>query len=664
MIHKSAPLCTICLAMLCLLPGVRPTLASGPRIACDLPLVPVDGPGFVKLTAWVFLGEISRSDGGCVLAVRQTYQLHNTDRVEAATLRLGLPARVRDQPVQVPEAVLQDQDGETLDSVGSSELYGTIWEVKIDPDVRKTLILTYSHPPFDGHFVRWRGEMSPLSGWRGIEGARIVWALPQYTTDDAFVSVEPYCSGFDGTTLMWDYESQEDYSLHELVMLSPPTWRRLNDLRASGAHRELAQLYASVQEAAQAEGIPYADQFHQILAELEAAIEAQPEDLATRLELAGLLRARADAMPDMRLNYLLLSAEELAEALELHPDDQKLADALSRAYYDAARTASETGDPGAGLTYLRKAGGVPGSQASQEYMNGGDLFLRWALSLAEQGLVDQAMTQLDGVLSPGALDALSRYAPPLASAHTEVELIPGDRLVRYSFHLYPTSADKTRARVEEIAGLLGAVAGCRIALRQEPDAAVLEVRVPYDGLDDLAETAGDLVGALSADIDLLAALVAAPWRLALPTYHTERSLARDIHRYEEQVDLTLIDDLWQAESEYARWRLIELRNASPEDESEQLEQRLALIALREQTRVWERLPSGIYWRYRVSYGAGPGTHPSFSWLVSWGQVRVLQVLYPTYRWPGVLLVLSLAVGLPALLLALLHLTRRRPPQLP
>jgi len=659
MTQKSVALGVVCLILVCLLIGPMPALATGPQVACDLPLVPVDGPGFVKLEACVLAAEMCCEEAGCVLQGRQTYRLHNTDHVEAATLSLGLPARADCETTQMPEVTLEDEQGAPLAQIDPSESYNTIWELTLDPNVRKTLVLTSTHPSCDGHFFRWQWEMSPLSLWGTIESTRVSLELPQYTTDDAFLLLEPYSSGFDGRTLWWEYENLANYPPHELIMLSPPTWRQINDLRAGGAHRELADLYKSVQEAAQREQVPFPDHFGQILAELQAAVNAHPEDVATRLELAVLFRARADAVPEMRLNYILLSAEELVAALEQRPEERQLADALSRAYYDAARVASETGDPGGALIYLRKAGAVPGSQVSQEYVNREDLFLRWALSLAKQGKVSEAIGQLDGILSPGAWDALFHYAPPLVSAHTEVELTPARRTVRYTFQLYPISAERTLARIEEVARQLQGVQDCRLGLRLGADSATLELGVAYESPSELAQRASDLREVLSTDVDLVAAFIAAPWQSAPPRYTVRRGFIRDSYHYTEKVDLSLLQDVWEAESEYVQWRLIELRNASPDDERAKLEQSLGLIALREQSWIWEHLPSGSYWTYRVGCGTDPVGASNFDWLVSWGQVRDLQVTYPVHHWSRIALAsLSVAGGL-VLLGGILRLAKRR-----
>jgi len=646
------------LAILCVLVGAIPSLASGPQVVWDVPLVPVDGAGFVKIRACILLAEVSCEDAECVLSVRQTYQLHNADRVDEAILRVGVPAEVAEQAVRMPEMTLRDEHGERLAPVASDETYGAIWEVRLEPNARATLVLSYVHPPCHDRFVQWHWEMPPLSLWGEVESARIAVELPQYTTDDAFLLLEPYPSTFDGTILSWEYENLAMPPAHDLVMISPPTWCQLSDLRARGAHYELADLYMAMQEAAKAEGIPFPDHFAQILAELEASLRADPKDLDARLDLSSLFRARANAVPEMRLNYLLLSGEELARAMRLCPEDLELADALSRTYYDAAEVASEGGDPGTALTYLRKASQVPGSLAGQEYVNREDLFLRWALSLAEQGMVSEAMAQIDGILSPGDQDALFHYAPPLVSVHTEVELSASDRVARYWFQLYPTSAETTRARLQEVARHLGAVDGCEVSLQLEPDVSILKVGVPYHSVSELQQRSIVLLEGLSTDQDLVTAFVAAPWRSTPSAHTTKHGFLRDSYQYEEHVDLVLMQDVWKAGSEYARWRLIEVRNSSPEDERGQLERRLALIVLREQGRVWERLPSACYWIYRVGWGGGIETHPKFDWLLSWAQIRDLQASYSVPRWARLCPALPVSVGLLALLVAAVHLAKR------
>ena len=662
-------------------------LQSDRRLAQDLPLVPVDPPGFVQLTSCILRAELDCDDARCVLHVEQIYQLHNKDRIKAGTLRIGLP-KLQGEDAQLADVSLKDDQGASIPSLGVSPSYQMTWEVNLEADQHKLLTLSYAHPIRSKHFLQWRWDMSRLSAWGIVDGARIAFRLPQFTTDDAFLRVEPGHFAFDGTTLVWEYEHIETSPQHDLIMLSPPTWRRLNDLQAAEAHHELALLYMAIQETARRERVPFPDLFEQIIAELQAAIDLSPQDVPARLDLAQLYRARAEAEPGLHLNYLILAAQELDAALGVDPEDNQVANALSRAYYDAAQTANKMGDPAGALVYLRKAGQVPGTQHDRDRESLGDLSLHWALDLAEKGLVTQALTQLEGVLLPQTEDALLRYAPPLVSVRTEVSLLPKDRIVRHSFRLYPPSASKTWERLQEIAGQLKGTPVCQITLEADParpDLATLEIRVPYSSVAKLRAQSAVLSGALSEDADLISALVAAPWETELRAYAAEHDPWRYRYVYQERVDLTPVQKVWEMESQYTRWRLIELRSASPGDERAKLEQRLALIALREQRQIWEHLPSSSYWVYRVSFedrwpssltprpplpdetsGQGgessyistPSQSPSKSWLVGWNQVRDLEFVSSIYRWAPILQALSIILGI-ALFLVVIAIAWRK-----
>ena len=640
-------LCLICWCVLAISPLSARDVAADTSSASNVALVPLDAPGFVQVASVVLAAELSSEASGSTIQVHQTYQLRNRDLIEGALLHLGLAGL---QPAMI--ALKDDQgrqypaQGTELPPIGDEAQDRLAWEVSLQPNERKTLILSYPIALPSAYFVQWQWDMSPLSAWGTIESARIAFKLPQLTTDDAFLKVEPHPFRFDGSTLCWEYEQIKTPARHVLTMLSPRTWQYLRALRATGAHYELAHLYMTLDEAAQVEGVPFGDHFEQITAALLATLDASPENTEAHLDLARLYRTKADGTPDLRLNYLLLAARELATAHAQRPTDQQLADSLARTYYEAAITANEMGDPSGALAYLKKASQVQGARLEQEGQTREELTLHWALDLAERGQVTEALGQLEEVLSPRVKDTLVRYAPPFVSSRTEVALTPNGRTASYQLQLYPPSASRTRARLQEIAMRLERVAGVKATIEPAPDhadAVTFAVQLSARSLSGIQDESAKIANLLSEDVDLVSALVAAPWQATLRTYALEENLWYARYLYQESIDLASVQNNWETESQYARWRTIELRDASPSDARAALEQRLSLIALQEQRQIWDHLPSGSYWVYRVTY-ENP-LEPPLAWLLSYGQARELESTYLDYHWRSIAITASLLLCL-------------------
>lgn len=605
------------------------------------------------LVAYVLEAKLSCQGGSCTIGVEQGYFIENKEH-RAITLRLGLDLGGRSD---LSGLVLRDAQGIVLPPLGRDPPLNTTWEVSLERLARKDLVLAYSYALPPAHVLRWCARTAPLAAWGPAESARITLQWPYFASREVLLQVEPQSPAFNGKTLTWNYENLSAWPDHQVACLSPEAWGELLRLNGAGDHRGLAHLLTAIQEEALREGLSQWDRYEEIVAELQAALRADPRDVAARLELAHVYRTRAEAKPEMRLNYLLLAAQELATALEQQPENRQVAEALSLAYYEAALAASAGGDPAGGLTYLKKARGI-GAQAGLDEKKGEELILRWALNLAEQGQVSQALAELAEVLSPELESALLRYAPPFTSARTEVTLEPGARTVRSSLRFYPPTAPKAQARLEELAARLGAAEGCRTSLEVKPDGATLEARLAFRSLAEYRARAAALVELLATDPDLLSALLSAPWEGDLQAHGIDRGYWRDRYVYHEALDLRPLQEIWETESQFARWRLVELRNAGPTDERGRWEQRFGQLVLREQLAVWENLPSGSYWVYRLRYPPTPEISLDLSWLVGWGQQRELALDHPVYHWPAILQAAGIA-GIALLVLAVVAFLRPR-----
>ena len=633
-------LCSIAclLMMLTLVAEVR--AESG--LSVDPPLIPLSSPGFVELVSLSLDVELFCDGPLCGMRIRQTCQLHNRDRVEPAVMRVGLPAGSDRTDSDRDDLVLRDGSGQALARARGDSAGSLAWEITLAQNEKKNLSLEYTRPAKAGSFVQWRTPVSLLSGWGTVRGIRVEFRLPTYATEDAFLQLEPADYRMDGTSLVWD-SANVDYAADiSLVMYAPPIWRRMRMLQSTGAHLDLARLYGNLWTEAEEEDVPFPDPFDRIVAELLAAKYANPDDLVARIYLAQAYRRRAEQVPSLHLNYLVLSAQELAYVAQQRSGDKDVAELLSQTYYEAATTASEDGDPAGALAYLRRAAQVPGIELAEEAARREDLILRWALDLAEQGMVEEAISQLSGMLSSQTEDAILRYSPPFVSVRTIVSLDPAHRDVRYEFVLYQPSTPATYVRLQDIAGRIELGSEAEVALRSAEDIVFLKVDLPYESLEELTRKSEALVLLLAEDPDLTSMAISAPWEAEPVIFQVDRGLWRDRYRYREVVDLGQVQAQWEEESQYIAWRIVELRNAQAPTERAKIEKRLAQIVLRDQRLIWRQLSTSSYCVYGISWRAtSPPGDPR--WIVPWGENRELWFEYPFFHWRRVLAAFLLTV---------------------
>jgi hypothetical protein len=565
---------------------------------------------------------------------------------------------------------LRDGSGNALPKSADSSADAPTWDLTLAPDERKTLLFTHQQELPQNEFLRWRWDTSLLTRWQGVGSLRVNLALPGWTPAGAIYALEPQGYRLDGHHVLWDYETLTRYPVHEITLLSPETWQRLQTLQNEGQHHDLAKAYLALYDAAQRQQIAMADPFAQVVGELLAAIEASPDALPPRLDLAALYRTRSSDPSAVGLNYLLLAAEQLQRALDgmgadAHPQRDEVTQLLAQTYYEAALRTQRMGDTAGGLSYLGKAERVSavapaGSSASRE-----DMALQWALDMAEKGMVSQALTEMRDQLSPGLEDAFLRYAPPISAVRTHVTVGPTQRRATYVVTPYKPVADKTRSRLEELGQALNAIDdmapnALTVTIEESdgvPHEIAVEIVARFRAEYELHALAAAIRQAAGEDQDLLATLLTLPWHSEAGAARREETPWSERYRYREQVDLAALADIWERESRYAQWRLVELQSATPSGERERIEHQLAVLALREQWQVWQRLPAASYWVYSLEWGQA-SEEEAKSWMLGWQQHRDLSVEIARYRWPFLLRGLGL-VTLIVLVLGLVITTSRR-----
>lgn len=628
----------IALLSLCLLGTVAlPARAQDTSAVTTPVLAPVGVLGFVQLRGLAITATLTCSGAQCQVTLEQVYHIHNSDRVEGTTLRLGLIG-----PNQGASALdagaglaLTDSRGTLLTPLENPDAFAAQWELPLARDEHRTVTLRFSQSLGASKLLWWRLALDGLAGWSDLGGLHVALTLPQTLDENILLSVAPAGYGFDRRVLTWDTEQTTVPEPISVQMIAPPVWTQLQSLRAASNHAGLARFLTALSAAGAQAGIALPDYADEILAHWQAAVQANPSDPTSRLELAQLYQERAAAQPSSQLNYMLLAGQHLKAVLELKPTDKALAERVRALYYEAASIASRAGDPASALDYLECAAATPGA-ASETLARLEELSLRWAVDLADQGMIDQALTQLAGRLAPETEDAILRYAPPFTSARTEIEQTPDGRTVRCYFELYPPAAERTVQHLQELATALTLQSFYPLqpVVQQAGNTVIYQLEVKANSPAEFRRVKEAILRATPPGEDLVAALLVHPWAGTLQNYEIQRGPVRSRSIYAEELDDALLQSAWDNQAEYVRWRMAELDKTPAPDEVAQLERRLALIALRDQHFIWDQLPASTYTVLRVTHwdaDTGP------SWVVPWGQARSLADTATTYHWTTIAL---------------------------
>jgi len=623
-------------------------------------LVAKSSPGFVELSGVRVTTQISCRGKQCQLQIVQVYDLVNRDQVKPAEVRLAI-----EQTTLSSDEILSTKDITlTISPNGESPDISQTWTGHWRQQERKRITLTHTLDLPDQSILAWQWDMRPLASWSTVTSARITWLLPFLMTDDAFLLRSPYPTGFDGHTLWWEYERPSELPEIRIVMIHPLVWKALRDAEKRGDDSAISEYYVNILNETGRLGIAVEDGYLRALAALQATIAKSPSSKEARLQLADLYLERASASDQQNsLHYLTLAAEQLQAILYMAPSDIETAQKLANIYMRAARLCSDLNDPGAALDYLHQAAALQGATALSDGELLETLRLRWALDLARQGRIQEALTELDEILPPASRDALLRYAPPIASARVAITTSTHLRQARYTLGLYGPTATDTLAHLQELLSQLDALPCCQAHLEVTPPTegsplstsqAIFTVIVPYENARQLRESADTIHNVLSAEPNLLETLIASPWGKQVRPLEVIETWLTQEYRYAEQVDLEQTAKSWYEFSEFARWRLAELTQLpSPQDDEQQRTERtLAILALQDQCQVWDSIPAATYWVYGVELPNKQEEGPS-RWIVGWNEQRELRIVRRDIKWRSaglaicalstVLLLLSLAI---------------------
>jgi len=629
--RTSVALLIVALAALCF--GPASVWAEGESASCLV--VPASDLGFVRLTGYTLEANLLSGGSEQRIAIEQRYLLLNSDRVKGRTLLLGLSA-------PDPTAQLYDGDGQEL---AQAEDAGDQWQLALGANSSKTVVLSQQRDLGGAPILSWGWDLAPLDRWHDVDSVRVTLCLPQVDSEGMLLKLSPGPNESDGRCASWSYESPTSLSPFDILFYSDSAWQQMQTLSRTARHLELAQLYDALDESAQELGIQGYDRSPEVLAQLLLAVQANPADSASRLALADWYQQHAQGQNDRALNYVLLAAEQLESSLK-DGDPQQLMPRLAALYQRGARLAQDLGQMNRSLELLEQAQRYDALSSQAQGEAAEEVILRWGVDMAKRGNVEQAITQLEGRLSPRMGDLLTRYVPPLRGVEIKVELTPEMRQVRYRFQPYALSSDALTARLRAIVDTLDTLPQAEAALvaPAEGEQPILTVSTSYRRLADLAETAGAILDLLEPDSSLIDACIAQPWSTLPSAYGIQRELLTHSERYVELVDLATLAEQWHQSAQYASWQLSEISNTAPVDERAALEQELAIQALRQQLYAWQAIPLLSHWHYACEIG-----ETTRDWRIGWGQSRELVHDQSRRQWR--LTAQLLAMGIALLVLA-------------
>jgi len=607
-------------------------------------LVPGAPTRFVELSAFTLDADLECSPEGCSLLVTQGYRFANSDRIKPVELVLSLG----------------NSGGETLSpdvsfDQATDAVDATTWSMRLEPSAAASATLSYQIPLDGTMLLHWAWDPASIEAWGTPGSTRITVSLPNALLDDAFPSRQPAGYSFDGHSLEWSYEAALPVEPHSFWMIAPDVWARLQELDREGAASEQATLLMALRAEAMERRAPLGDLYPRALGVLLQELERAPST-DTYLALADLYLSRADEVADD--NYRLLSAETLQSAMDNGHGDSQIRSRLADIYSLMAEIAHEAGDSTRALEYLEAAAAC--SQTAQIDAATRELLtLSRAVELAARGQVSDSLVQMGATLSPRVQDALYRYAPPLRSAHTEIALEEDSRTATYYLLLYPPVQEASRAALDALAAQVRSLEGLEADLRDvqgQPYEVVLQITATFDDLAQERQRRTAIYSLAGQEPSFIAAFVLAPWAPADLDLNVTRNPFYDHFIYQEELDLSLASSVRDEQLQYTVWRLLEVAGTTPADEAARLEQQLTGLALREERQIWEDLSDSTYWTYRVVFPS-PSPLDPLTWLIGWGQERLLAISHRTYHWGAILQAVLILAGVILILGALGRLWR-------
>jgi hypothetical protein len=582
-------------------------------------LMPLD-PGPVRLLSMTVDGNI-RDDGEQAIAeVQVVFRVHNQDKKNNRTLTVAIPGYPAPKPL--PKQLSFTTGGDEIPMRRGNQQWW-LADIKLKPNQRRNLVLTYSASLGSAPFVRFSYPMELTAQvWPDrLNSARVTLTFSDPPNPQSWLKLTPEDYKLTAESIAWSYDTEDPKEPIDFVLMRPALWNRLHNARQAAvtanapasAYMTLGDIYKELATTAGDRAI-FERYFPLAVAAYSQAKITAPADPAPYLLLSRLYRTRAELDQPPDSTYVSLAVNELANALEHGVQDPEIVETVSQSFATLVARARLQGDFDTANSYLQRLDELAeASQVSLESDTIKEERRRLAIDWVTTVLQDQGPGPARAVFEEHFGQASSRPANArfarLNSLHIDTETESGKRVV--------TIEAAPRAEGEALVQTLyDALANTGVADVELYDEQPLSIRIdlPFEDANHLLDKQQTLAAAIPPEPEWTSlSNVLLPQSL---TWTRTDEGWRTIENYEEHVSLIA------ALAEPGVQALALSQAASALDATNPLDGLRAQLWQAE-ADVWRRLAGNSGAHYALTLDPVPGPPVTQNWALEPGDQIVM-----------------------------------------
>jgi len=582
-------------------------------------LMPLD-PGPVRLLSMTVDVNI-RDDGEQAIAeVQAVFRVHNQDKQNNRTLTVAVPGYPVPKP---PPSQLSFTTGG--DEIPMTPGFQQWWvgEIKLKPNQRRNLVLTYSASLGSTPFVRFSYPMEVTAQvWPDrLNSARVTLTFSDPPNPQSWLKLTPEEYKLTAESITWSYDAKDPKEPIELIMMRPSLWNRLHTARQeavaanapASVHIALGNIYNELATTSEDPAI-FERYFPLAAAAYSQAKIAAPDDPDPYLRLSQLYQTRAELDTPPNSTDTALAVNELTVALEHGVRDPAIIETVSLNFATLVARARLQGDFDTANSYLKRLQEL--GEASEVSLESDTLteerrrlVIDWVTTVLHDEGPDPARAVLEETFGEeSSLPANAQFAR-LNSLHVATETELGERVI--TIEIAPRSDGEALAQA-----LYEALSNTGVAEVDMYDTQPLIIRIalPFEDTIHLLDKQQTLAAAIPGEPEwALLSSVLLPQSL---TWTSTDEGWRTTDNYEENISLIAAIADSGIEALALDQAAGELDTANPFDA-------LRAGLWRAEAEVWRRLAGNSSARFSLTLDPVPGPTVTQSWLLVPGEQLVM-----------------------------------------